>query len=84
VWFLAWFIACAVTWNADRTGDRAFHIIAGSLVSAVGNICVAASTNVGVRFLGMFLVSFPQTSVYACIMLTIIRCPLVPSPPFLS
>jgi hypothetical protein len=64
VWFLAWFIACAVTWNADRTGDRAFHIIIASLVSMVGNICVASSGAVGVRFLGMFLMPIGAVSAF--------------------
>lgn len=59
VWFAAWFVACGVTWSADRTGDRSYHIIAGSVVSAVGNILVAASSNTGVRFFGMFLVRQP-------------------------
>jgi len=57
VWFAAWFVACGVTWSADRTGDRAIHIIVASLVSGLGNALVAASSNVGVRFFGMFLVS---------------------------
>ncbi|GAB7366719.1 hypothetical protein MBLNU230_g0676t1 [Neophaeotheca triangularis] len=55
VWAATWIAALAVTWTADKTGDRSLHIMALLTVSAVGNAIVAGSTSVGARFFGMFL-----------------------------
>lgn len=64
VWFLAWIIACGTTWSADRFKDRSYHVIAASLLSAVGNVLVAASSNTGVRFFGMFLMPIGTVSAF--------------------
>lgn len=57
VWTATWLTALAVTFTADKTGDRSIHIMILLTVAAIGNAIVAGTANLGARFFGMFLVS---------------------------
>lgn len=53
--FVSFLITIATTWIADRLQQRGLMIAFLSLVGAVGYILLAATTSVGVRYLGVFL-----------------------------
>lgn len=53
--FTAFLVTIATTWIADRLQQRGFMVAFLSLVGAVGYVLLAATTTVGVRYLGVFL-----------------------------
>lgn len=53
--FVSFLITIATTWIADRLQQRGLMIAFLSLVGAVGYVLLAATTTVGVRYLGVFL-----------------------------
>ncbi|KAL4786886.1 major facilitator superfamily domain-containing protein [Aspergillus varians] len=67
VWIATFFVSLIVTWTSGKTNDRSIHIISLMLVSIVGCIICTASTNIGARFLGMFLMPMGAVSAYQII-----------------
>lgn len=64
-YLLSFFVCIGTTWVADRTRQRGLMIIVLSLVGGVGYILLAVSTNVAVRYAGVFLAAggvFPAIS----------------------
>lgn len=57
-----------ISWNSDRTLQRAYHIIAVCALGVLGYIFLMASTNVGLRYTGAILVA---CGVYPIIPLTL-------------
>lgn len=55
VWIATFLVSLVVTWTSGKTNDRSIHIICLMAVSIVGCIICTASTNIGARFLGMFM-----------------------------
>lgn len=58
VWIATFLVSLVVTWTSGKTNDRSIHIISLMTVSIVGCIICTASTNLGARFLGMFMYVF--------------------------
>ncbi|KAL4931444.1 major facilitator superfamily domain-containing protein [Aspergillus undulatus] len=67
VWIATFLVSLVVTWTSGKTNDRSIHIISLMLVSIAGCIICTASTNVGARFLGMFLMPMGAVSAYQII-----------------
>ncbi|KAK7743977.1 hypothetical protein SLS62_010392 [Diatrype stigma] len=64
-YLLSFFVCIGTTWIADRTRQRGLMIIVLSLVGGAGYILLAVSTNVAVRYAGVFLAAggvFPAIS----------------------
>ncbi|KAG1253668.1 hypothetical protein G6F68_011224 [Rhizopus microsporus] len=65
-------VACilvfVVSWNSDRTLQRAYHIIAVCCIGILGYIFLLASLNVGLRYTGAILVA---CGIYPIIPLTL-------------
>lgn len=56
-YFLAFFVALAVSWHSGYAQERCFHIIIPMIVSAVGQIIYISTMNVPVRYFSMFLMT---------------------------
>ncbi|KAE9371599.1 MFS transporter-like protein [Stipitochalara longipes BDJ] len=54
-YFLAFLVVLLSTWIADHTSQRGFTILLLSLLGAAGYMMLAVSTNLGVRYAGVFL-----------------------------
>ncbi|KAL4881741.1 major facilitator superfamily domain-containing protein [Aspergillus karnatakaensis] len=67
VWIATFLVSLVVTWTSGKTNDRSIHIICLMCVSIVGNIICTASTNIGARFFGMFLMPMGAVSAYQII-----------------
>ncbi|RAK85319.1 MFS transporter [Aspergillus costaricaensis CBS 115574] len=67
VWIATFFVSLFVTWTSGKTNDRGIHIILLMLVSVVGCIICTATTNIGARFFGMFLMPMGAVSAYQII-----------------
>ncbi|KAL4937289.1 hypothetical protein BDV06DRAFT_203237 [Aspergillus oleicola] len=67
VWIATFLVSLVVTWTSGKTNDRSIHIIALMCVSIAGCIICTASTNIGARFLGMFLMPMGAVSAYQII-----------------
>jgi hypothetical protein len=58
VWIATFLVSLVVTWTSGKTNDRSIHIMCLMTVSIAGCIICTASTNIGARFLGMFMYAF--------------------------
>ncbi|PYH67700.1 MFS transporter [Aspergillus vadensis CBS 113365] len=67
VWIATFLVSLFVTWTSGKTNDRGKHIILLMLVSVVGCIICTATTNIGARFFGMFLMPMGAVSAYQII-----------------
>ncbi|OJJ08225.1 hypothetical protein ASPVEDRAFT_89455 [Aspergillus versicolor CBS 583.65] len=67
VWIATFLVSLVVTWTSGKTNDRSIHIICLMAVSIVGCIICTASTNIGARFLGMFMMPMGAVSAYQII-----------------
>ncbi|KAE8163420.1 major facilitator superfamily domain-containing protein [Aspergillus tamarii] len=67
VWIATFMVSLLVTWSSGRTNDRSLHIISLMLVSVVGCMICTATTNIGARFFGMFLMPMGAVSAYQII-----------------
>ncbi|KAL4912060.1 major facilitator superfamily domain-containing protein [Aspergillus aurantiobrunneus] len=67
VWIATFLVSLVVTWTSGKTNDRSIHIMSLMLVSIVGCIICTASTNIGARFLGMFMMPMGAVSAYQII-----------------
>ncbi|KAL4802447.1 major facilitator superfamily domain-containing protein [Aspergillus unguis] len=67
VWIATFLVSLLVTWTSGKTNDRSIHIISLMMVSIVGCIICTASTNIGARFLGMFMMPMGAVSAYQII-----------------
>ncbi|KKK26607.1 hypothetical protein ARAM_005859 [Aspergillus rambellii] len=67
VWIATFLISLVVTWTSGKTNDRSIHIICLMMVSVAGCIICTASTNIGAKFLGMFLMPMGAVSAYQII-----------------
>ncbi|KAL2869586.1 putative MFS transporter [Aspergillus lucknowensis] len=67
VWIATFLVSLVVTWTSGKTNDRSIHIICLMSVSVVGCIICTASTNIGARFLGMFMMPMGAVSAYQII-----------------
>ncbi|KAA8643923.1 hypothetical protein EYZ11_006413 [Aspergillus tanneri] len=67
VWMATFLISLVVTWTSGRTNDRGLHIIGLMMVSVVGCIICTATSNVGAKFFGMFLMPMGAVSAYQII-----------------
>ncbi|XRM43113.1 hypothetical protein ABZX51_006317 [Aspergillus tubingensis] len=67
VWIATFLVSLFVTWTSGKTNDRGIHIILLMLVSVVGCIICTATTNIGARFFGMFLMPMGAVSAYQII-----------------
>ncbi|KAL4792229.1 major facilitator superfamily domain-containing protein [Aspergillus venezuelensis] len=67
VWIATFLVSLVVTWTSGKTNDRSIHIITLMCVSIAGCIICTASTNIGARFLGMFLMPMGAVSAYQII-----------------
>ncbi|KAI9371091.1 major facilitator superfamily domain-containing protein [Aspergillus egyptiacus] len=67
VWIATFLVSLLVTWTSGRTNDRSVHIIALMSVSIAGCVICTATTNIGARFLGMFLMPMGAVSAYQII-----------------
>ncbi|EIT80984.1 permease of the major facilitator superfamily [Aspergillus oryzae 3.042] len=67
VWIATFMVSLLVTWSSGRTNDRSLHIISLMLVSVVGCVICTATTNIGARFFGMFLMPMGAVSAYQII-----------------
>ncbi|KAL4954215.1 major facilitator superfamily domain-containing protein [Aspergillus filifer] len=67
VWIATFLVSLVVTWTSGKTNDRGIHIITLMCVSIAGCIICTASTNIGARFLGMFLMPMGAVSAYQII-----------------
>lgn len=56
------FVSITNSWHADKTGERWRHICVGPVVTAVGIIIAMTTTNIGARYLAIFLILTVQTS----------------------
>ncbi|RDX49229.1 MFS general substrate transporter [Lentinus brumalis] len=77
-WILATIVCCANAWNADRTGERFFHICAPWWGVMVGYIIGVTTMSIAGRYVAMFLMA----SGYAGFALTLVWVSnTVPRPP---
>ncbi|KAK1139435.1 hypothetical protein N8T08_000798 [Aspergillus melleus] len=67
VWIATFLVSLVVTWTSGRTNDRGIHIIALMMVSVIGCIICTATTNIGAKFFGMFLMPMGAVSAYQII-----------------
>ncbi|GAQ42215.1 MFS transporter [Aspergillus tubingensis] len=67
VWIATFLVSLFVTWTSGKANDRGIHIILLMLVSVVGCIICTATTNIGARFFGMFLMPMGAVSAYQII-----------------
>ncbi|OOF98987.1 hypothetical protein ASPCADRAFT_394317 [Aspergillus carbonarius ITEM 5010] len=67
VWIATFLVSLFVTWTSGKTDDRGLHIICLMLVSVVGCVICTATTNIGARFFGMFLMPMGAVSAYQII-----------------
>ncbi|KAL3442366.1 major facilitator superfamily domain-containing protein [Aspergillus insuetus] len=67
VWIATFLVSLVVTWTSGKTNDRSIHIMCLMTVSIVGCIICTASTNIGARFLGMFMMPMGAVSAYQII-----------------
>ncbi|KAJ0415445.1 major facilitator superfamily domain-containing protein [Aspergillus carlsbadensis] len=67
VWIATFLVSLVVTWTSGKTNDRSIHIMCLMSVSIVGCIICTASTNIGARFLGMFMMPMGAVSAYQII-----------------
>ncbi|GAB1205191.1 hypothetical protein APSETT445_003861 [Aspergillus pseudonomiae] len=67
VWIATFIVSLLVTWSSGRTNDRGLHIISLMLVSVVGCVICTATTNIGAKFFGMFLMPMGAVSAYQII-----------------
>ncbi|KAI0821331.1 MFS general substrate transporter [Irpex lacteus] len=56
-WIFATIVCCANAWNADRTGERYFHIASWWWGVILGYIIGLSTPSVGGRYVGMFLMA---------------------------
>jgi len=63
-YFLAFLVTIGSTWIADRTQQRGLTIIVLSLIGTIGYIILAACTQTGPRYFGVFLAA---SGIFACI-----------------
>lgn len=54
-YFISFSVTILTTWLADRFQQRGLMVAFLSIVGAIGYVLLAASTHVGVRYLGVFL-----------------------------
>ncbi|KAI0687878.1 MFS general substrate transporter [Cerioporus squamosus] len=77
-WILATIVCCVNAWNADRTGERFFHICAPWWGVMVGYIIGVTTMSIAGRYVAMFLMA----SGYAGFALTLVWVSnTVPRPP---
>ncbi|TFK51136.1 MFS general substrate transporter [Heliocybe sulcata] len=77
-WILATIVTCVIAWNADRTGERYFHINAPWWGVIVGYIIGLSTMSTGGRYVCMFLMA----SGYAGFALTLVWVSnAIPRPP---
>ncbi|EAU37778.1 conserved hypothetical protein [Aspergillus terreus NIH2624] len=67
VWIATFLVSLVVTWTSGRSNDRGIHIISLMMVSVVGCIICTATTNLGAKFFGMFLMPMGAVSAYQII-----------------
>ncbi|KAL2813427.1 major facilitator superfamily domain-containing protein [Aspergillus granulosus] len=67
VWIATFLVSLVVTWTSGKTNDRSIHIMCLMSVSIIGCIICTASTNIGARFLGMFMMPMGAVSAYQII-----------------
>ncbi|KAI5362402.1 Putative major facilitator superfamily, MFS transporter superfamily [Septoria linicola] len=67
VWFATFLTSYCVTYTASKTGDRSLHIFVLILVATAGNAIATATTNIGARFMAMFLMPMGAVSAYTII-----------------
>lgn len=67
VWIATFLVSLVVTWTSGKTNDRSIHIICLMTVSIIGCIICTATTNLGARFFGMFLMPMGAVSAYQII-----------------
>ncbi|EJF57577.1 MFS general substrate transporter [Dichomitus squalens LYAD-421 SS1] len=56
-WILATIVCCLTAWNADRTGERFFHICVPWWGVIVGYIIGVSTFSIGGRYVAMFLMA---------------------------
>ncbi|KAJ7740223.1 MFS general substrate transporter [Mycena maculata] len=56
-WLLASIVCCLLAWNADRTGERYFHLAGTWWGVILGFIISLSTTSVGGRYVSMFLMA---------------------------
>ncbi|KAH9889522.1 MFS general substrate transporter [Cubamyces lactineus] len=56
-WILATIVCCISAWNADRTGERFFHICAPWWGVIIGYIIGVSTFSIGGRYVAMFLMA---------------------------
>ncbi|KAF7597007.1 hypothetical protein BBP40_011373 [Aspergillus hancockii] len=67
VWIATFLVSLLVTWTSGKTNDRGLHVISLMLVSVVGCVICTATTDIGARFFGMFLMPMGAVSAYQII-----------------
>ncbi|KAF9891595.1 hypothetical protein FE257_003606 [Aspergillus nanangensis] len=67
VWIATFLVSLVVTWTSGKTNDRGIHIMCLMMVSVVGCIICTASTSIGAKFFGMFLMPMGAVSAYQII-----------------
>ncbi|KAJ5135005.1 uncharacterized protein N7515_004283 [Penicillium bovifimosum] len=67
VWIATFLVSLLVTWTSDKLNDRSLHIICLMIVSVVGGVIITATTNIGAKFLAMFLMPMGAVSAYQII-----------------
>ncbi|KAI9475910.1 MAG: major facilitator superfamily domain-containing protein [Benjaminiella poitrasii] len=64
----ACFLVFIISWNSDRTLQRAYHVIAVCIIGILGYVFLLVSVNVGLRYTGAILVA---CGIYPIIPLTL-------------
>ncbi|KAI0057886.1 MFS general substrate transporter [Artomyces pyxidatus] len=77
-WILATIVTCITAWNADRTGERFFHMASWWVVVIIGYVIGVSTMVVAARYVAMFL----MTCGYAGFALTLVWVSnAIPRPP---
>ncbi|KAJ7146818.1 major facilitator superfamily domain-containing protein [Mycena epipterygia] len=77
-WIVAAIVCVVSAWNADRTGERFFHISVWVWAMMVGFIISLCTMSVGPRYLSMFLIAIGDAG---CAMTLVWASNSIPRPP---
>ncbi|KAI5868110.1 retrograde regulation protein 2 [Durotheca rogersii] len=67
-YFFACIFSITNSWHSGRTQERCFHIVAGCILSVVGQILSMSTYNTGARYFAMFLQAAGSFSVFQIIL----------------